>query len=124
MQLFEKRVRSTEHDKFKKNREYQSELWSDYQTAQRQQTEYELASGKFTMYGEDPNTGEPIEYIVNIEEADESAPGGGHNRQLMRDLLEKARKHSDRRSNFNAPEPRAYMNILHYDEERAYRFKQ
>lgn len=124
LQTFESQIRSRDHDEFRRNRENQQDLWDSYISAQRAKTREELASGNFTYYDVDPKTGEPIECVIHIENADESAPGGGHNRQLIRDLLEKAAKRSDSRSRFEAPEPNSYLSILHYDENNTRRFRQ
>lgn len=123
LENFERRVRTKDHDTFKRNRETQAELWNEYVSAQRRQTDEELRNGNFTFYGEDED-GNPVQNVLHIEEADESAPGGGHNRELLKAMLSRARSHVDRKSRFDAREPASYLTILHYDEDRALRFRQ
>lgn len=130
MSLFERRMNQKDRDRGDQIRAYHQEAWEDWQRYARAETDRELREGKFLVPATDDHGnaladdhGNPIMTYINIEEADESAPGGGHNRQFMRDVLQVARERADRRENFfRGRDPGGHLFILHNDENSRGRF--
>jgi hypothetical protein len=129
MQRFETRINQLEKDKVERNKAQQQDLWEDWQRYARAETRREMQEGRFLVPATDAQgnvlldpSGNPQMTYITVEGADESAPGGGHNLQFLRDVMKMAQERADRGSPFSPHDPGLHLHVLHNDEHSKGRF--